>query len=141
MKELHYKAILGPFDNMPISLHTSPLMVRDKHDSDSKRTIVDLSWSDGNSVNDGILNDMYLDTEYLLKYQSVYRITTTLKQLGPAAMINKIDISRAFRQIKTDCTITSSNHVVVTCIKVSHIYDIYFLLIQMQLVFVTTYSY
>ena len=85
---------------MPISLHTSPLMVRDKQDSDSNRTIINLSWPKPNSVNDGVLKDMYLDTEYLLKYPLVDRITTTLKQLGPAAMIYKVDISRAFHQIK-----------------------------------------
>ena len=57
MEELDHKAILGPFDNMPISLHTSLLMVRDKQDSDSKRTIMDLSWPKSNSVNDGVLKD------------------------------------------------------------------------------------
>ena len=87
---------------MPISLHISPLMVRDKPDSDSESTIMDLSWPKGNPVNNGVLEDTYLDTEYLLKYPSVDRITTTLKQLGPAAMIYKVDISRAFRQIKID---------------------------------------
>ena len=50
----------------------------------------------------GVLKDTYLDTEYLLKYPPVDHITTTLKQLGPAAMIYKVDISRAFRQIKID---------------------------------------
>ena len=42
-EELQHGAILGPFDGKPIHLHTSPLMVRDKQDSDSKRTIMDLS--------------------------------------------------------------------------------------------------
>ena len=102
IEELNHKAILGPFDNMPSSMQISPLMVRDKQDSDSKRTIMDLSWLRGNSVNDGVLKDTYLDTEYLLKYPSVDPITTTLKQLRLAAMIYKIYISRAFRQIKVD---------------------------------------
>ena len=29
-EELKFNAILGPFDNKPIPLHVSPLMVRDK---------------------------------------------------------------------------------------------------------------
>ena len=98
-EELQHGAILGPFDGKPIH-HTSPLMVRDKQDSDSKRTIMDLSWPKGNSVNCGVRKDVYLHMEFILKYPSVDCITSSLRKLGPAAMIYKIDISRAFRQIK-----------------------------------------
>ena len=101
-EELHHEAILGPFQSKPITLHTSPLMVRDKQDSDTKRTIMDLSWPLGLSVNQGVTKDIYLGTEFELKYPSVDHITATLRKLGPAAMIYKIDISRAFRQIKVD---------------------------------------
>ena len=101
-EELRHQAILGPFDTKPINLHTSPLMVRDKQDSDSKRTIMDLSWPEGHSVNFGVSKDRYLGTEFILKYPSIDTITSSLKKLGPAAMIYKIDISRAFRQIKVD---------------------------------------
>ena len=101
-EELSHQAILGPFDTKPINLHTSPLMVRDKQDSDSKRTIMDLSWPEGHSVNFGISKDLYLGTEFVLKYPSIDSITSSLKKLGPAAMVYKIDISRAFRQIKVD---------------------------------------
>ena len=101
-EELQHGAILGPFDGKPIHLHTSPLMVRNKQDSDSKRTIMDLSWPKGNSVNCGVRKDVYLDTEFILKDPSVDCITSFLRKLGPAAMIYKIDISRAFCQIKVD---------------------------------------
>ena len=77
-------------------------MVRDKQDSDSKRTIMDLSWPKGQSVNCGVRKDVYLDTEFMPKYLSVDCITSSLRKLGPAAMIYKIDSSRAFRQIKVD---------------------------------------
>ena len=100
MDELQYSAIFGPFDNKLIAFHISPLMVRDNQDSDNKRTIIDLSWPKGHSVNDGVLKDIYLNTEYILKYPSVDCITASLRNLGPAAMIYKIDISRAFYQIK-----------------------------------------
>ena len=49
-EELSFKAMLGPFDDKPIPLHVSPLMVRDKQDSSKKRTIMDLSWPKGASV-------------------------------------------------------------------------------------------
>ena len=99
-EELEHQAILGPFHAKPINLHTSPLMVHDKQDSDSKRTIMDLSWHLGLSVNHGVSKDIYFGTEFILKYPSVDQITSSLKKVGPAAMIYKIDMSLAFRQIK-----------------------------------------
>ena len=41
-----------------------------------------------------------MDTPYTLNYPSVDNITASLCKLGPAAQLFKIDISRAFRQIK-----------------------------------------
>ena len=59
-EEMQYQAILGPFDSKPINLHISPLLVRDKQNSTSKRTIMDLSWPKGASVNNGVAKDIYL---------------------------------------------------------------------------------
>ena len=63
--------MLGPFDSKPICMHVSPLLVRDKQNSNSKRTIMDLSWPKGASVNDDVKKDVYLGTEYDLHYPSV----------------------------------------------------------------------
>ena len=75
-------------------------MTRDKQESIQKRTIMDLSWPKGFSINNGVDKDKYLDTSYLLNYPSIDNITASLCKLGPAAQLFKIDISRAFRQIK-----------------------------------------
>ena len=40
-EKMQYQAILGPFDSKPIDMHISPLIVRDKQTSTSKRTIMD----------------------------------------------------------------------------------------------------
>ena len=101
-EERQYEAILGPFDTKPIDMHVSPLLVRDKQYSTSKRTIMDLSWPKGASVNNGVAKDTYLGTPYELNYPSVDSITNSLRNLGPSAQIYKIDISGAFRQIKID---------------------------------------
>ena len=101
-EELQFEAILGPFSSKPIDMHVSPLMIRDKQGSSKKRTIMDLSWPKGISVNDGVLKDTYLGTNYTLTYPSIDHITQSLVNLGPAAQLYKIDISRAFRQIKID---------------------------------------
>ena len=52
-EELSQGAVIGPFDKLPPSFHISPLMTWDKQDSNKKRTIMDLSWPMGASVNDG----------------------------------------------------------------------------------------
>ena len=101
-EELQFQATLGPFHNKPIPLHVSPLMVRNKQNSSNKRTIMDLSWPHGASVNDVVLKDSYLQTTYELCYPSIDLITDSLRKLGPSAQIYKVDISRVFRQIKVD---------------------------------------
>ena len=100
--ELSHGAMLGPFDHKPLNLHISPFMTREKADSHLRRTIVDLSWPKGQSVNSGIAKDMYLCTKFLLNCPSVDNIIGRLIQLGPGSMLFKIDISRAFRQLKVD---------------------------------------
>ena len=94
--------MLGPFHQKPLQLHVSPFMTREKADSDLRRTIVDLSWPIGQSVNSGIAKDMYLGAKFLLNYPSVDNIIDRLIQLGPGSMLFKIDISRAFCQLKVD---------------------------------------
>ena len=101
-EELEFEAILGPFDHPPIQMHISPFMTREKSGSDSRRAIIDLSFPKGSSVNDGVAKNFYLGTEFQMHYPSVDSIIRTLKNLGPSAKIFKVDISRAFRQLKVD---------------------------------------
>ena len=101
-EELQFQAILGPFREKPIQLHVSPLMIRDKQNSSSKRTIMDPSWPHWASVNDGVRKDVCLETTYELHYPSIDLITNSSQKLGTSAQIYKIDISRAFIWIKVD---------------------------------------
>ena len=101
-EELFHNAILGPLDSPPFPLHISPFMTRDKNGSDKRRTIIDLSWPKGSSVNDGVQGDCYLGTNFEMHYPSVDHIVDQLNRLGPAAQIFKIDISRAFRHVRID---------------------------------------
>ena len=101
-EELSHKAIIGPFDQLPLTFHISPLMTRDKQDSDKKRTIMDLSWPKGHLVNHGVSKEKHLGTEYTLHYPSVDNITAALRRIGPGAKLFKIDISRAFRHLRVD---------------------------------------
>ena len=98
-EECEFNAMYGPFKQPPIRLHISPLMTRSKQNSNKRRTNMDLSWPKGFSVNDGVKRDQYSGT---LHYPSLDNITNALKQLGPQALVYKIDISRAFRHLTID---------------------------------------
>ena len=69
--------------------------------SDKRRTIINLRWPKGMSVN-GVQGDCYLGTQFQIHYPSVDHILDQFNWLGPAAQIFKIDISRAFRHIRID---------------------------------------
>ena len=101
-EELQFQPILGPFDHPPIRMHISPFMTREKSGSDSRRAITDLRFPKGFPVNDGVAKNYYLGTEFQIHYPSVHSIIRTLKTVGPSARIFKVDISRAFRQLKID---------------------------------------
>ena len=100
-EELKFGAMIGPFE-LPIKVHISPFMTRDKHDSDTRHTIMNLSWPKGCSVNSGIQGDTYLGTTFELHYPSVDDLVNRLNTLGPSAKIFKVDISRAVRHINID---------------------------------------
>ena len=101
-EKLKHEAMLGPFDYKPIPLHISPFMTREKPDSEVRRTIVDLSWPKNFSVNAGVMKDKYLGSSFVLNYPSVDDIVKTIVELGPGSLLYKVDISRAFRQLKVN---------------------------------------
>ena len=70
-EEIQFEAILGPFDHPPSSMHISPFMNREKSGSDSRRAIIDLSFPKGLSVNDGVVKNSYLGTDFQMHYPSV----------------------------------------------------------------------
>ena len=77
-------------------------MSRDKQDSENRRIIIDLSWPAEASVNHFTKTNVYLITVYNLPYLTVDNITETLLRLGSQAVIYKIDLSCAFRQLRID---------------------------------------
>ena len=102
-EEMSFKAILGPFDAPPIEhLHISPFMTRPKPSSDHRRVIIDLSFPKGQSVNQGMSSDQYLNTSFILSLPTIDNITQKIHKYGKGSVIYKIDISRAFRHVKID---------------------------------------
>ena len=100
--EIEYGAVLGPFHKYPFPCQVSPFLTREKPNSANRRVILDLSFPVGQSVNDGVSKDKYLNIYFELNYPSLDSIVNSLKSMGSNAQIYKIDISRAFRHIRID---------------------------------------
>ena len=94
---------MGPFKTPPISsLHCSPMLTRPKAGSTNRRVIMDLSWPHGKSVNGMVGNNVYLGTNFKLKFPSVDNITARVQKLDGNCLLYKIDLQRAFRHLKLD---------------------------------------
>ena len=104
--EIEHVAIFGPFKNKPFGeeTHVSPFIIRHKQNSDKRRVIIDLSWPQGASVNYFTKSNEYLGTAFKLNYPSVDTFVERLISLGKGCHMLKIDLSRAFRQLKVDPT-------------------------------------
>ena len=102
--EAGHAAIYGPYKDPPYGTNTqvSPFMSRDKPDSSNRRIIIDLSWPMGASINSFTAANHYLTTVYKLQYPTIDNITEHLNSLGEGSQLFKIDLSRAFRQLRID---------------------------------------
>ena len=98
--ELQHGALLGPFDTIPHPCYTwSPLLTRPK--GEGRRVILDLSFGEA-SVNNATIKDSYDGLPFQLKLPSLDSLLPALNCLGENARLFKIDISRAFRNVRID---------------------------------------
>ena len=102
--ELKHEAIMGPFENSPFSpwYRTNPLMTRPKRDSQDRRVILDLSYPEGASVNAQIPSQSLLDAAFKLRLPTPKQLADRILTLGPGCHLFKIDLSRAYRQLRSD---------------------------------------
>ena len=98
-KELSHKAIVGAFHHFPFPVHFSPLLSRPKPD-DTRRVIVNLSYPYGASH--CISDATYDNVSFQLKYPAVQDIVEEIQALNSDVLLSKIDISRAFRNLRID---------------------------------------
>ena len=104
--ELHHGSLFGPFDANPFHpqhCFISPLQTVPKKGSPHKRrVVVDLSFPSNQSVNSGISNSTYLDTDIDFELPSVDTFAHLIRQKGKGCFLFKRDLSRAYRQIPID---------------------------------------
>ena len=94
-KELANDAVLGPFQFNPFAYkaYLSPLNTWDKKDSEEKRIIVDISFPKGDSINDGIKKDYYLDKQICLKYPTVDKLMEIVKKGKDVCYLTEIFVN------------------------------------------------
>ena len=99
--EIQNGAMFGPFVEPPFKqFHVSPMLTRPK-DGTKRRVIVDLSWEGSASIN-AHATACYDATAYKLTYPSIDVIAERVVDIGKDALIYKIDLRRAFRNLPVD---------------------------------------
>ena len=100
--EISYKAIVGPLiKSLFEETHYSPLLTRPKSDGGT-RVIVDLSWPLGAGVNQFVPSNVFDFMEFQLKYPTIDHIVQKISDIGPTALLYKVDLQRAFRNLRID---------------------------------------
>ena len=98
--EVHKQAMVGPLEEIFLKkLNISLLMARGKPDG-VVRVIIDLSWPLSQSVNSWVSSDMYDGIPFTLKYPTIDDVVGQIRTLGPQALLFKIDLERAFRNLQ-----------------------------------------
>jgi hypothetical protein len=90
--ELKFGGLEGPINAHEYSnLHISPLMSRPK-EGGARRIIVDLSWpkAEAASVNDGVLENRYLNCDFTLKLPTVDHICRIVKAFEGPVLLYKM---------------------------------------------------
>ena len=101
-KEMNLGAMLGPLDQPPSDhFHCSPLLTRPK-DKIDRRIILNLSYPQGKSVNDFVDKESFDGSKFALKLPTIDDIVSEIENLGNEALLAKIDVARAFRNLRVD---------------------------------------
>ena len=103
-KEVDMGALLGPFIVPPFSpwSQCSPMMTRDKSTPGERRVIVDMSHPRGASVNSGIPRREYMGVPHTYSLPAVSSVGDEIRLAGSGTFLWSVDVSRAYRQLRTD---------------------------------------
>ena len=103
-QEISQRAVMGPLAKIPFKkpVGVSPLNSVPKKDSTKRRVILDLSFPQGTSVNDGIRADYYLGEFSKLVFPSIDNLVRIILNKKGVVLLFKHDLSRAYRQLFVD---------------------------------------
>ena len=111
-KEISHNAMAGPFQTLPFHPWTqiSPLMTAPKNGQPQekgkppppRRVIIDLSFPEFRSVNDGIGKHTFQGRSMQYRLPTVEDVAQELIATGKGAWMWKTDLSRAYRQMRVD---------------------------------------
>lgn len=104
LKETQLGGIIGPSAQKPFEpwLHAAPLMSRPKKDSDARRVIADLTFPEESSVNAYIMKNGVWGETRCHSLPTVEAFVEKLKGVGSRAHMSIIDISRAYKNFRSD---------------------------------------
>ena len=102
--EIGHNAMIGPFDTPPFQpwFRTNPTMTRPKRDSEALRVILDLSYPQGHSVNSHVPCNSLDGAEFKMRLPTPSDFTALIRSLGRGCHMYKVDLSRAYRQLRSD---------------------------------------
>lgn len=103
-KEISLGGIIGPFSDKPFTpwLHAAPFMSRPKRDSIDRRIIADLSFPQELSINAFILKNAIWGQARNHSLPTVSEFVEKVKEMGPGSYMSTVDISRAYKNFKSD---------------------------------------
>ena len=101
-QDIDMGALLGPFSYEPFTdkLVISPMQIVTK-DVNKHRLVIDASFPNGSSLNDGIPSTNFLQDPLELKYPSVESLAKIIRQKGKGCLMFKTDLKNAYKQIPT----------------------------------------
>ena len=103
-KEKTLGAMAGPFEDTPFSpwFRSNPLLTRPKRDSKELRVVLDLSFPFGAGINTGIAKNELDGLAFKLKLPTPLDLANLIVEMGRGCHLFKIDMSRAYRQLRGD---------------------------------------
>ena len=102
-KEMSLDVMVGPMQQAHFDwCRNNPLLTHPKRDSIELRVILDLSFPDEASVNSAILQGTLDGALFKLKLPSPLDLARRIVEEGPGCHLYKIDLSRAYRQLRGD---------------------------------------
>ena len=103
-KELALGGLVGPYDKPPSTpwCHVSPLMSRQKGDTDKRLVITDMTYPEQCSINAYIVKNGVYGFEQAHSLPTVDMLAKELSEMGQGVMLSSIDVSRAYKNFVSD---------------------------------------